>query len=64
MMIPQPQVRPKITSVENKTPTLWQQLDPLTRRQMAQQWASLLQKMRQMAQPEDNTHDPNRPFPE
>jgi hypothetical protein len=58
-MVPQPQVRPKISPVENSPPTLWQQLDPLTRRQLTQQWATMLQKMRQMAQPKDNNHDPD-----
>lgn len=57
-MVPQPQVRPKISPVENSPSTLWQQLDPLTRRQLTQQWATMLQKMRQMAQPKDNNHDP------
>lgn len=63
-MVPQPQVRPKISPVENSPSTLWQQFHPLTRRQMAQQWAIMLQKMRQLTQPEDNNRDPNRSFPE
>jgi hypothetical protein len=57
-MVPRTQVRPKTTPVESSLPTLWQQLDPLTRRQLTQQWATMLQKMRQMAQPKDNDHDP------
>jgi hypothetical protein len=57
-MIPLPQVRPKITQPENNPPTLWQQLDPLTRRQLTQQWATMLQKMRQTAQPRDDDNDP------
>jgi len=58
-MIPQTQVRAKVTPVENNPPTLWQQLDPLTRRQLTQHWATMLQKMRQIAQLKDNDHDPN-----
>jgi hypothetical protein len=57
-MVPLSQVRPKIPPGENNPPTLWQQLDPLTRRQLTQQWATMLQKMRQMAQPKDDDHDP------
>jgi hypothetical protein len=57
-MVPRTQVRPKIAPVESSLPTLWQQLDPLTRRQLTQQWATMLQKMRQMAQPKDNDYDP------
>jgi hypothetical protein len=57
-MIPQFQVRSKTPPVENRPSTLWQQLDPLTRRQLSQQWATMLQKMRQIAQPKDNNHDP------
>jgi hypothetical protein len=57
-MVPLAQVRPKITPVENRAPTLWQQLDPTMRRQLTQQWATMIQKMRPMAQSKEDYHDP------
>jgi hypothetical protein len=58
-MVPLTQVRPKITPVESSVPTLWQQLDPLKRRQLTQQWANVIQKMRQTSQPKEADHDPD-----
>ena len=62
-MVPLTQMRPKITPVENNPPKLWQQLDPLTRRQLTQQWASMIQKKRQTAQQKGGPHDHERLFP-
>lgn len=56
-MIPLPQVRPKIPPVESSSPTLWQQLDPQTRRQLTQQWATMIQKMRQKTQAKADDHE-------
>jgi hypothetical protein len=56
-MTPQSQVRPKTTPVESNSSTLWQQLDPQTRRQLTQQWATMIQKMRQKAQSKADDHE-------
>jgi hypothetical protein len=57
-MVHSAQLRPKTRRVENSSLTLWQQLDPLIRRQLTQQWATMIQKMRQMAQPKEDDHEP------
>lgn len=56
-MAPVIQVRTKTTSVERRLPTLWQQLDPPMRRQLTQQWASMIRKMRQMSQEKEGNND-------
>jgi hypothetical protein len=60
-MDPLPQECPKIP-VESSPPTLWQQLDPPRRRQLIQQWATMIQKMRRMSDQKEDDHDPGQSF--
>jgi hypothetical protein len=61
-MDPLAQERPKITLVESRPPTLWQQLDPPRRRQLTQQWATMIQKMRQRSHQKEDNDGPDQPF--